>query len=254
MQTPIKNSIQDGNCVSLLKQMIPAGSVIDTFLFYSGAIDYNLASHDRFVRAHTTNYYIDEFWKCMRTNARKVHNIVTSEVFRFNEEEFPLLQEKWPMQKDPFIRAALFFLLNRCSETGMISSGELNMTNFNPVALNYLRAFKEPKNFYLKHHQNESVAEVIEKYRTSEIVFIPGGNFSYNFFEEGKNKAYESTTFKHAEIHNALKQRTNRWVINYKQHPQLRDMYKDFNIVMIDKYGNKTTIEKNCKEVLIANY
>jgi hypothetical protein len=254
MQTPIKNSTQDGSCASLLKQMVPVGSVIDTFLFYSGAIEYNLASYDRFVRAHTTNYYIDEFWKCARIDARKVHSIVTSEVFRFNEEEFPLLQEKWPMQKDPFIRAALFFLLNRCSETGMISSGELNMANFNPVALNYLRAFKEPKNFHLKNHENKSVLEVLKKHQSSEIVFIPGGNFSYNFFEEGKNKAYEASTFKHVEIYEALTERTNRWIINYKQHRQLKEIYKNFNIIMIDKYGNKTTIDNNCEEVLIANY
>lgn len=234
--------------------MIAAGSIVDTFLFYSGAVEYSLAYHDRFIRAHTTNYYVNEFWKCMRLNSRKIHSIVTSDIFKFEEEDFSLLQEKWPMQKDPFIRASLFFLLNRCSENGMISSGELNMENFNPLALNYLRAFKAPANFHLIHEDQGTLIEAIEKWNHSKIIFIPAGNFSYNFFEEGKNKAYESTTFRHTELYDRLKIRPSPWVVNYKYHPQLQSLYGDFNITMINKYGNKTDAEETCKEVLIANF
>jgi len=254
MKTPLKDATHNGRCVAALKKKIAPRSVIDTYLFYGGKAELNLASYDRFVIAHTTNYYVHEFWDCLSRHPRKLYDIITSDVFKFDEEMFSHLQESWPMRADPYIRASLFFLLNRCSEKGLISSGELSMQNFTPVALNYLRTFKAPKNFHLVLDEEQTVISSLDNANPRGYIFVPCGDFSYNLFEEGKNKAYEGTTFKHTEVCSILASKSSPWVVSYNYHPGVLKLYEKFNITLIDKYGNETSNEQNCEEVLIANF
>ena len=53
MKSPIKDSINQFKCATFLKKIIPEGSVVHSFLFYAGDLEFTLAESQRFVCAHT---------------------------------------------------------------------------------------------------------------------------------------------------------------------------------------------------------
>ena len=125
MKSPLRPP-QNSRAAAVLKQLIPEGSVVDSFLLFDGAIELNLSQSRRFVCAHTCKYVIYEFWDCLLENPSLIAQLFASKPFSsfFNKITFHILQENWPMYRDPYVRSALFFLLNRCSTTANISSGD----------------------------------------------------------------------------------------------------------------------------------
>ena len=252
MKSPIKENNRF-KCLTELQRMIPKGSVVNSFLFFAGNLEFNLAKSGRFVIAHTHKYVISEFWQCVMEDPSRV---VEMSKFLFPIEDpnmFYILQENWPKYRDPYVRASLFFLLNRCSDSGWISAGKLEQRNFNPIALSYLSHFK-PKNFHIKLDPVEDLIENVKEVGETDFLLFPVGEFSYNFFEHGKNKGHEMSTVHHKNLCETLKTNNNRWVVIYKHHPHLFKLYKEYNISMIDKLGKTTTDQQQCEEVLIANF
>jgi len=252
MKSPIKENNKFRAGVEL-KRMIPKGSVVDTFLFFGGEVEFQLAAADRFIVAHTHKYVIYEFWQCALRDAHRIADISKSLFPIDDPNTFYILQENWPKYPDPYTRSALFFLLNRCSTTGEISAGQLSEHNFNPLALSHLKNFN-PKNFYITFDQTEDLIDNIKKAERGEYLLLPIGDFNYNFFEQGKNKGYEMSTIHHRPLHEALEESKKKWIILYRPHPQLEKMYADYNIKMINRHGHLTTKHDECTEVLIANF
>lgn len=252
MKSPIKEN-NEFKCLAELKRMIPKGSVINSFLLFSGNLEFNLAEGERFVIAHTHKHVIYEFWECALQNPKRI-----AEMSRFlfpieGPDTFHILQENWPKYPDPFARSALFFLLNRCSDSGWISAGKLDQKNFNPIALSHLNKFN-PSNFYVTWDEEEDLIENIKNAKPTDFLLVPVGKFSHNFFEHGKNKGYEMSTVHHKNLCEFLKENTTKWVVAYKYHSELFKLYKDYNISMINKFGHVTTDTQQCEEMLIANF
>jgi len=254
MKTPIKDLDRDFQCSLVLKDMIPKGSIVNSFLFFAGNIEFNLASSSRFICAHTSKYVIYEFWDCLMEDCQKVYDIVTCDSFKFRDENiFNVLQENWPKYRDPYVRASLFFLLNRCSATGMISSGKLDQKNFNPIALSHLKRFN-PSNFHLMYDKNQNISQAIDNVKETDYLLFPMGTFQYNFLNHGKSKGYETESVDHRDLKSKLKNENRKWLLIYNFHPHLFKSYKEHNITMIDKYGRRTLQRDACKEVIVANF
>ena len=116
MITPIKDDTKTNGCSTTLISLIPQGSIVDSYLFYDGKLEFSLASNKVFVNAHTISKPIYFFWECLRENPKLVQEMVKVISNKFTtESEFLVLQEKWHTNENPYMVAALFFLLNRCS-------------------------------------------------------------------------------------------------------------------------------------------
>jgi len=254
MKSPIKDVNRDFKSLSVLKNIIPKGSTIKSFLFFGGSIEFNLAEDNRFVSAHTTKYVIYEFWQCLLEDKRKVLEILNCDPFKFKDENiFGVLQENWAKYNDPFIRAALFFLLNRCSETGMISSGKLDQKNFHPLALSYIKRF-EPKNFHLTCDAPLDVLESIDKFSDVDFLLFPIGDFQYNLLEQGKSVGYETEQINHRKLKKKLDEKKHKWILIYNYHSYVFELYKDYQITMIDRFGRKTIKHDSCEEIIVTNF
>lgn len=256
MNSPIKDLSRNFNCLNELKKKIPAGTVIHSYLFYSGEIEIGLSAHQRFVCAHTSKYVIHEFWDCLLKDSGKIHDIVTSEVFSFeNENMVSILQENWAHYKDPYVRAALFFLLNQLSESGSISNGKVIQDTLNPLNLATLKNL-QLSNFHIEHDKEENVVKNIMQSPHSDYLLIPVGGFNYNLLEHGKNKAIEYETLNHNDLHEALTTDLmhRRWIVLYHWHPELLKLYKGYNITQIDQYGREIQNSDTPKELIIANF
>jgi len=254
MKSPVKNTT-DFKCTALLKQLIPQGSVVNSFLFYDGQLEIDLSSQKRFICAHTSRYVVYEFWKCATENPQRIYDIVASGALKFEDENmFYTLQQNWAAYKDPYVRAALFFILNRCSAEGMISSGKLDTTSLHPLALSRLRNFKI-ENFHLNLTEEKPMFSQIESSIESEYWMLPLGRFNYNLFEEGKSQGVETTVVHHRNVAAYLKERNDqKWIVIYKKHPEVLKLYSEYNIHSLNKYGLQAQNTEDTDEVVIANF
>jgi hypothetical protein len=121
------------------------------------------------------------------------------------------------------------------------------------LALSHLNRFKID-NFHLTLDETEDLIENIKDAQEGSYLLLPIGKFSYNFFEYGKNKGYEMSTVHHKNLCETLKESNNKWVVIYKYHPHLFKLYREYNILMLNKRGRTTTNIQQCEEVLIANF
>ena len=151
------------------------------------------------------------------------------------------------------MRAALFFILNRCSSEGMIQSGLFDRSNFNPLAVSYIKRFKKI-NFDVVWDKNENFEETVTEDTDADYIYLPVGKFSYNFFEDGMSRGFEETRVHHTKLHERLKTFNKKVIVDYIYHPQVVKLYNTWPTkIFLNEYG-QIVDQKMAKEVLIANY
>ena len=255
--SPIKEAAGRYRSTSYLKKIIPKKSVVNSFLFFSGDLEFNLCESDRFVCAHTNKYVIYEFWQCAMEDPNRIYQMASINNFSFPEEKmFYLLQENWTQYADPFVRSTLFYYLNRCSKGGFVSCGAPETFDLDPVALIQFKNFKV-NNFHIEFQEisDNSIFSLMTHTSDCDYYLIPAGKFGYNLFDAGKNQGLETTTVNHKILKAQLKKNADKKIILvYKFHPELLNLYKESAIAMIDKYGNLTDSQKNCEELVVTNF
>ena len=68
MKTPIRNPLFKTKSNSVLENLIPRGTVIESFAFYSGDIEFYLSNRGRFVSAYTEKDIIYDVWSTLFTD------------------------------------------------------------------------------------------------------------------------------------------------------------------------------------------
>ena len=261
----MKSPIQDGSSfksAQVLKQLIPKKSIVGSYLLYSGALELSLSSADRFVIAHTTRGVVYEFWKCLETDAEYVakqskyffDNLFqgAGELFSV-ESTFEHLQEMWATRPDPYVRASYFFLLNRCSSNGLVSSGKLDLRHMSPHAFSSLKNV-HLKNFHSHFDKADDFIDTINKEDESKYLLFPVGRYSQNLLRSSKIVGPEDTAVRHQKLHDYLKECDKKWIVLYKKHRAVFQLYRGYNTTMVDKYGRKTLKTDDCEDIIIANF
>jgi hypothetical protein len=254
MKSPLKENINNFRCLRTLKQLIPQGSVVNSWFLFDAHEELSLAEDQRMVISHTNKYIIYEFWDCVLTDPNRMLMMAKDLFPRIRTKNmFSVLQESWTTYHDPYLRATLFFLLNKCSSTGLISCGELDDKNFNPLSLSHLKTFKID-NFHVAWDRDDDFIQAVKKIKNTDYHLFPIGKFNYNLFEDGKNKGHEMITIYHKRFYEGLKDVDKKWIVIYKNHTAVPQLYKDYNIIMLDKYGHPTTQKEKCGDLVIANF
>ena len=244
MRSPIKNLKNQTNCFSAISELIPKGSVVDYYPVYSADLCIKLSESDRFVVAHTPNYVVYEFWACVMQDPDRISKIAEAFYPNLNENTFDILKKNWYSYKDPFVRSALFFLLNRCSNLGMITQGELDTKNYNAFALRDLRGFKVDN-----MHVNLLGEKKIEDF-DKNISIINAGKYRVSFLENEQILGEEETEIKHRQLLKNMK--SHRAVIVFKAHRALLKT-PGYEKVLLDQYGRQTTAFEQTKEIILHN-
>ena len=144
------------------------------------------------------------------------------------------------------MRAALFYFLNNCSDSGYISKGAMDTTNYNPVSLSRLKKFTKPEHFHLS--KTDNTIEQIRK-SDSDILFLQFPRYVKSFLEEGVNRGMEEEIINIENLSNVVKNK--KYVLLTQYTKFLIDLF-DCNFTFIDQYGRKTTTE-NATEVILHN-
>ena len=178
MRSPIKDlGPTFYNTLSTLKQIIPEGAVTSSFLFFAGNLEFNLAEANRRIDAYTTRYVVYEFWKYAEEDPGRIKEIVNFIMERSERDErlFTTFQKEWLNYRDPFMRSAMFFVLNRSSSTGHLSSGVHEEDGVNAITLSYLNSFN-PVNFNINWTQEEDFLVMLDEQKIKGDYFlIPAG-------------------------------------------------------------------------------
>jgi len=254
MKTPIRDPFKS-MASSTLQEIIPPASKINFFNLYGGFLESNLGASDRVVVANTNRYVIYEFWKCALENPNQIADVVKfmRERELLNSYTLEVLQDQWAFYKNPYLRAALFFLLNNCSTGGRVSTGTADERAFSPFALTALRSFA-PGLFYLNFYDKLEVLDFdFEDLRTDFVVFSLG-KFSYNLFEHGTYAGLEEVRINHRQMRTFLNHTSHKTLFLYEMHPHLPKFYKDHKVIYLDVYGRPTTDAAKAREVIVANF
>ena len=251
MRSPLQTS--KSNSVGILKKLIPAGSSVSSFFFYDGTVEIPLAAADRIVVAHTNKYPVFEFWKYMITQPKILSSFADFLHERLTVPELYLLQDNWFSKEDGETRSALFYILNRCSESGYASCGHIDKERLTSFNISSLRRFKV-KSLYPFYDNVEDPIEGFKTAKDTDFLLLPMGKYNYNLFDYGKNVGSDMILIDHMKTKKTLDEINKKWVVIYKKHPAVFKIYREKNIIMIDKHGNKTNSEDRCVEIIINNF
>jgi len=249
MKTLLRDLDAPTKSLSALKELIPEGSNIHSFFLFAGALEIPLAFYNRHLTAYTFSKEIHNFWTCALSDPARIADLANNLFPPENEEAFYMLQEQLAEVKVPFLNAALFFLLNRCSVRGTVSYGNMNLRNFTPAALLRLENFKI-SNFSVIH-QVAPFLETFYSCDSDDYLLLPLGNFMTPL---SYSKMIEKTAIPHLKLIDFLLGESKKWITVYDFHPQLLELYEGKQIIMVDQFGRETPHSEKCKEVIIANF
>jgi len=254
-KSPIKNNLLHTKSLAEILKIIPTNSSIQTYNFYSGDLEFSLCEYGNYVTGTTTRYVIYEFWQCMFRDPVRIYNILNDESFAFEDDLYVTLQENWAKFKNQYIRSAMFFMLNRYSKDGLISTGELNRKNYTKVALANLKTFRKPETFMLEHSK-VSLNDHVEQNTEPDYRIVNAGNFNFNLFEQGKSYGLEETMIYHDKLLEMMKTKKEKTILIYKSPKRImkHNSVNSLNVRLINKYGNITQELDSSVEVIIANF
>jgi hypothetical protein len=243
------------NSGAVVRSLLPRGSIANCYAFYDGKVEFGICDYEVFVKAHTSSLPVYHFWKCMEYDRHRVYNIVTSDDFKFKDEQmFSVLQDIWHENKSVFTKSALFYFLNAHSDTGLVSSGEISKEFFNPISNLSLKKFKMPNNMHVIYNKDNSIEELISNSGPAEYNYVNAGKFNYGLFQHGKNRGPEETIINHRKLIETFKKTKNKVIISYNYDNRIVKLVRDNRILLVDKYGREITDEKRAVEMVIANF
>lgn len=251
MRSPLQIDASKG--LSVVKSLIPENSSVTSLLFYDGTIEIPLAHSNRVVVARTNSYAVYEFWTSIIMDSKAVSDSVSFLYEKLSEPEMYLLQDNWLSYKRPIERSSFFYILNRCSDANYASHGKINKNKLKQLSISSLKRFNA-KRLVPVHDNTSSFEESVSIAGNTDYMLITAGDYRYNFFDYGQNYGPDMTMVNHKNVHAVLTNTDSKWVLIYKKHPALFKLYQDYNLIMIDKYGNKTSNKERCSEIIVNNF
>jgi DNA adenine methylase len=153
---------------------------------------------------------------------------------------------------DPVERAAMYFIINRCSFSGATLSGgfssESSTKRFTDSSIDTLSALDLSDYNITNYDFTESIA----KTSTDHVIFADPP-----YYLEKRSKLYGNNgdlheEFDHDGFFRAITSFSGNWIVTYNDHPKIRELYADYEILPADwAYGmNKS---KKSSEIIITS-
>jgi hypothetical protein len=240
-------------CASYLKELISPSTPIRTFLPFSGEVELSLLADNRDVVINTNNYVIYEFWSCFKTDPFRIADQAAALHARTIPGMIKTYQQEWPGFRDPYLRSAIFFLLNRYSEKGTLSYGQASMNNYTPICLNNLRRCDESvTKIKLIYHKAEDYLQGIEECPSEGVALLMAGRFHGGPLGRQLNNGHETYNINHRNLKKRVAAAGKDFVLVYKSHPGLMRLYKEYNIILLNKFGTVTTSMELAEEMIVT--
>lgn len=211
--------------------------------FGGGSIELLFAA--RGVRVHGYDVFrpLVEFWQCLLQRPNQLANEV-EKYYPLSRERFYRLQEQQTQFPSKLERAAVYYVLNRCSFSGATLSGGMSPGHprFTRSSIQRLREFNNPNISVERADFEESLSQ-----HKSMFAYLDPPYLINSGLYGKKGDAHKD--FDHVRLAKVLKDRGN-WVLSYNDCEDIRELYRGFKFMTPNwKYGMSS--DKTSKEVLI---
>lgn len=214
-----------------------------------GSIELYYATQGTRVHGYDIFEPLVNFWHHALKIAPTMAHTLEGAFFPVSKKDFRHFQDRVSdMTLDPHLRACLYYVINRCSFSGATLSGGMSPGHprYTQTAIDRLAAFSAP-NLTAKCFSFEDSLALHE--RDTFIYADPPYLLEKSTLYGDRGSAHKN--FDHGLFAATIKQKSN-WVVSYNPHPEILDLYKDYEIVYPEwAYGMSK--DKNSKEILIVN-
>jgi hypothetical protein len=252
MKSPLKSNTHF-NVLGELKKILKPKSKISSLYLYDGGVEVSLANLDFMILAHTNKKCIFEFWHTVLKEPQRLAEMVQHYLSFIDDGQLYSFQKDWHTNRNKMIRSILFYILNNSSDLYYPSCGNIDKTKITPFMISKLKTLTV-NNFFPFFDSDIDSLDCLDKIGDVDYVLLPIGEYSLNLFELGKNKGPEMYTYKHKEIQARARDLDKKCILLYKNHPALFNLYKSFNIKMVDKYGRVADKKESCGDLIITNF
>jgi len=171
---------------------------------------------------------------------------------------FYYLQETLPEYGDPFLRAGIFFLLNKYSKGGFVSRGEFTPDSYNPLAMANLRQVSF-ENLMVMYNKPENFVDSMESIDgRCDYVFVPVGDFTLNYLKNVESDinslTYDETFVDTHRLKDFMETSEKKTALLYHYTRSVAKYFKNQKLYFVDQWGRPTTDEAKAKEVIVANF
>ena len=211
--------------------------------FGGGSIELTIAAKGTKVFGYDIFSPLVEFWQCLTEQPNELADEV-EKFYPLQKDKFYELQKTQTNFTTKLERAAVYYVLNRSSFSGATLSGGMSPDHprFTITSIERLRQHYNP-NIQIE----EADFETSLKKHPDTFTYLDPPYLIKSFLYGKKGNAHKD--FDHENLAGILRDR-KQWILSYNDCEEIRDLYKDFEIIMPDwKYGMGN--DKGSREVLI---
>ena len=207
--------------------------------------------------------YLYSFWKTLQERGDELsdtlYNIKVENSTEEKAKELFLSAKSEISKADTFQQAVLFWILNKCSYSGLTENSSFSKTaskqNFTTRGANHLKSISEVIQKW--HITNLDYSEVMHEdssERSNVFVFLDPP-YKIGTYLYGTN-AEMHKNFNHLQFVDACKECPHNWLVTYNIDDELKEAYKDFNQEEFKiTYGMKHRADNKLKtELLVTNF
>ena len=219
--------------------------------FGGGSIEIHYASQG--VRVHGYDIFepLANFWKEVLESPLGLANILEKHYRPCSKEDFGFYQNNQSSYSHSDLqRAAMFYALNRSSFSGATLSGGYSKQaaekRFTQSSIDRLKEFSCPSLTV----ERADFADSLGRHDDETFIYAdPPYLLEKSTLYGERGSAHKD--FDHQKFAEEIKKKNN-WVISYNPHPEILELYKDYEIVYPEwAYGMSS--DKKSKEILILN-
>ncbi len=211
-----------------------------------GSIELYLADQGVEIMAYDNFDLLINFWNQLKYNRHNLYNIVLKN-HPISKDEFYKMQKSILNEKDNLKRAAMFYVLNRCSFSGLTLRGGmcLNHPRFTLNGINGLLSMNLDNIGFECLDFTDSIAKHKDNFKYLDPPYYTDNSLYGAMSIVHKN-------FDHLNLRQTLNN-INGWVLSYNDCGYVRELYDGYEIIELDwNYGMGKSKKSN--EILIINY
>tara|TARA_R110000824_G_C15141076_1_gene670024 strand:+ start:556 stop:1320 length:765 start_codon:yes stop_codon:yes gene_type:complete len=248
IKSPLRYPNDNSKIAHIVMKLIPSNTSAITSPFFSGAgLETALINQGLKIYGHSSFKSLYEFWSCLIENPEMVYQ-AAKHFYPIDEDIFYLIQERIHQNENPYVRAGIFFVINRCTVEGTVTHGSMMKRHpkFNEYSLLMLKNFKTN---LLKVFYDESHEDVIDK--SNKLILCCPPKYSSTVALNVNDTFFpENQKIDHKKLSERLFQK-NKWILFSNYHKDLIEIYEPHNMIYIDKFY-KETVDKP-QYILITN-
>ena len=227
--------------------------------FGGGSIELQCASMGINVYGYDIFEPLANFWQHVLDHKEALHARILEFPIPLPKEEFYRIQKGYDNLENRLEKAAHFYLLNRTSFSGTTFSGGMSPSqkNWNVRCIEKLSKFSLGGIFGSSGKVTVGCEDFnisMDKHKDIFAYMDPPYLLDNSTLYGDRGSTHKD--FDHIQFYQRVKTMTGKWALSYNNHPEMLELYKDYNIhTPTWRYSMKS--KGGCKEsyeILITNY